>query len=88
MEDRRIISFHYFVRLSFISNTKNTKECNEIEKKNYLVVLHCVKYPRMWAFSDPHLPMYGQNRIRIFPYMDRIIDSYQEALKYPDMTTN
>ena len=24
------------------------------------------------AFSDPYFPVYGQNRIRIFPYLDRI----------------
>ena len=29
------------------------------------------------AFSDPYFPVYGQNRIRIFPYLDRIEDSVQ-----------
>ena len=67
---------------------KMLKSATRLRKKNYFVVLHCVKYPRMWAFSDPHLPMYGQNRIRIFPYMDWIIDSYQEALNINNEETN
>ena len=38
---------------------------------------HCVKYAKIRAFSDPYFPQYGQNRIRIFPYLDRIRDSVQ-----------
>ena len=35
----------------------------------------CVKYPKMLAFSVPYFPVYGPNRILIFPYMSRIIES-------------
>ena len=37
--------------------------CNEIKKKilGLLYLTHCVKYPEMQAFSDPFLPVYGQN---------------------------
>ena len=38
---------------------------------------HCVKYPEIQAFFDPYFPVYGQNRIRIFQYLDRIRDSVQ-----------
>ena len=31
----------------------------------------------MQAFSDPYFPVYGQNRIRIFPYLVRIGNSVQ-----------
>ena len=38
---------------------------------------HCVKYPEIRAFFDPYFPVYEQNRIRIFQYLDRIRDSVQ-----------
>ena len=36
-----------------------------------------MKYDKIWAFSDSYFPVYGQNHIRIFPYLDRITDSAQ-----------
>ena len=33
---------------------------------------HCVKYAIIQAFSDPYFLVFGQKRIRIFPYLDRI----------------
>ena len=44
--------------------------CNEIKKEilGLLYLSHCVKYPKMQAFSDPYFSVYGQNRIRFCPY--------------------
>ena len=44
-----------------------------------ILLSNCVKYPRIWDFSDPHFPVHGPNHIRIFPYMDRIVES---TIKY------
>ena len=35
-----------------------------------LLFSHCVKYVEARAFCDPYLPVCGQNRIRIFQYLD------------------
>ena len=39
---------------------------------------HCLKYGKMQAFCDPYFPVYGQNCVRIFAYMDRISDLYRK----------
>ena len=36
---------------------------------------HCITYAKIWAFSDPRFPTYGQNRMLIFPFMARICDA-------------
>ena len=36
-----------------------------------------MKYTEIRAFSDPYFSIYRQNRVRIFPYLDRIGDSVQ-----------
>ena len=36
-----------------------------------------MKYTERQAFSDPYFSIYGQNHIRIFPYLDRIGDFLQ-----------
>ena len=28
----------------------------------------------MRAYSNPYFPLYGQNHIRVFPHMDRVVD--------------
>ena len=33
-----------------------------------------MKYIQKHDFSDPYFTVYGQNRIRIFPYLDRVGD--------------
>ena len=42
-----------------------------------LLFSHCVKYAEIRDFSNPYFPVCGQNRIRIFSYLDRIGDSVQ-----------
>ena len=37
-----------------------------------LLFSHCVKYAEIRTFSDPYFPVFVQNPIRIFPYLDRI----------------
>ena len=39
--------------------------------------LHCVKSAEIWAFFYLYFPVYGQNRISIFPYLVRFSDSVQ-----------
>ena len=34
-----------------------------------------MKNAEKWAFRDPYFHVYGQNRQRIFPYLDRFFDS-------------
>ena len=34
-----------------------------------------MKYAEIRAFSDPYFPVYGENLIRIFSYLNRIGDS-------------
>ena len=48
---------------------------NELLHRSLSRILHCVEYSRMRAFVDLHFPAYGQNCIRILPYIDRIADS-------------
>ena len=36
-----------------------------------------MKYAEIWTFSDSYFPVYGQNHIHIFLYLDRIKDSVQ-----------
>ena len=40
-----------------------------------LLFSHCVKYAEIRAFSDPYFPVCGQDRIGIFPYLDRISEN-------------
>ena len=35
---------------------------------------HCMKYAKIRGFSNTYFPVYQQNRIRTFPYMDKIYD--------------
>ena len=48
---------------------------NELLYRFLSRILHWVEYARMRAFADLHFPTYGQNCIRILPYIDRIADS-------------
>ena len=54
MNDRHINSFHYFARLYIISKSENAKGCDKIEGKLFGVIWHCMKYPKMRAFSGPY----------------------------------
>ena len=62
MKSRRINSFHYFARLSFLSKSENAKGYNEIEKKffGYLTLRDVSRNVGFVCF-------------RIFSYMNRIV---------------
>ena len=49
---------------------------------NSLLINYCVKHVKTRAFFCPTLPVYGQNRIRFFSYLDKIPDSVQNTRKY------
>ena len=75
MKSRRINSFHCFARLSFILKSENAKGYNKIEKKkNWLFdIAGCIPKCGISLFS--YFPVDEQNRVHIFLYMDRIVDS-------------
>ena len=45
--------------------------------QNFGTGKQCVKYAKIWAFSEPYFPVYGQSHIHIFAYLDRIRESVQ-----------
>ena len=65
MKSRRINSFHYFARLSFLSKSENAKGYNEIEKKffGYLTLRDVSRNVGFVCF-------------RIFSYMNRIVFAF------------